>query len=48
MTPFDPIPGRDPRLVAWARAFRRAGWPLHHVAELFDLPTATLIEAGVR
>ena len=44
---FDPIPGRHPRLAAWAQAFRRAGWPLRQVAALFDIEPSTLTDAGV-
>lgn len=44
---FDPIPDRHPRLVAWARAFRAADWPLREIARLFDIERADLIEAGV-
>lgn len=44
---LDPIPGRHPRLAAWARAFRRAGWPHRQVAALFNLEPSELTEAGV-
>lgn len=51
MTPttpaFDPIPGRHPRLPAWAQAFRRAGWPLRRVATLFEIEAQALVDAGV-
>ena len=48
MTILDPIPGRHERLTIWARAFRRAGWALRAIADLFDIEPAQLIEAGVR
>lgn len=44
---FDPIPDRHPRLVAWAAAMRRAGWPLREIAHLFSIDRGELIEAGV-
>ena len=47
MSVFDPIPSRHPKLVIWARAFRRSGYSLRRVAELFDIDAAQLVEAGV-
>ena len=47
MTGLDPIPDRHPRLLAWASAMRRAGWPLPLIAGLFDIDRGALIEAGV-
>lgn len=47
MSAFDPIPGRHPRLPVWAQGFRRAGWPLRRIAELFDVEPVQLIDAGV-
>ncbi len=47
MPPIDPIPGRHPRLVAWARGFRRAGYSLGRVAQLFNIDVAELRDAGV-
>lgn len=44
---LDPIPGRHPRLPAWAAAFRRAGWPLARIAALFDIEPSTLTDAGI-
>lgn len=44
---LDPIPDRHPRLLAWARAFRRAGWPLRQIADLFEIDRKVLVEAGV-
>lgn len=48
MRALDPIPGRNPRLVAWAEAFRRGGWPLRRVADLFDIDPTHLKDAGVQ
>lgn len=48
MSAFDPIPGRHPRLAAWAQAFREAGWPLRQVAALFQIEPVELIDAGVK
>lgn len=48
MSVLDPIPDRHPRLVVWAAAFRRAGYSLRRVAELFDIDQTTLIDAGVQ
>ncbi|WGM45272.1 hypothetical protein KOAAANKH_00133 [Brevundimonas sp. NIBR10] len=45
--PFPVIPDRHPRLPAWARAFRRAGWPLRQISALFEIDRGALIEAGV-
>lgn len=45
---LDPIPGRHPRLPIWAAGFRRAGWSLAKVAQLFNLDPAELRDAGVR
>lgn len=45
---FDLIPGRHERLPAWALAFRRAGWSLRAIADLFNIEPAQLVEAGVR
>ena len=47
MPPLDPIPGRHPRLVAWAAAFRRAGYRLARVGQLFNIDVAELRDAGV-
>lgn len=47
MRAFDPIPDRHPRLVAWARAFRAAGYTLRDVAKLFNADRGELIDAGV-
>ncbi|WP_374600500.1 hypothetical protein [Brevundimonas sp.] len=47
MRALDPIPERHPRLVIWASAFRRAGWPLRRIAELFEIDPAELAEAGI-
>lgn len=47
MSALDPIPGRHPRLPAWAAAFRRAGWTLAQVAALFDIDPVELRDAGV-
>ena len=44
----DPIPGRHPRLTAWAQAFRDAGWSLRVIAALFDVEPVELTDAGVR
>jgi len=44
---FDPIPGRHPRLIAWIASYRAAGVPLRRLADLFDITTAELVEAGV-
>lgn len=44
---FDPIPGRHPRLVAWAVGFRRAGYPLREISRLFNVDLGDLVEAGV-
>ncbi len=44
---FDPIPDRHPRLIAWIAGYRAAGVPLRRLADLFDITTAELIEAGV-
>lgn len=46
--PFDAIPGRHPRLPAWAAAFRRAGWSLRAIAALFNLDPVELTDAGVQ
>lgn len=48
MTAFDPIPGRHPRLPAWAAHFRRAGYPLRTIAKMFDVEPVELIDAGVQ
>lgn len=47
MRALDAIPGRHPRLTAWAQAFRNAGWPLRTVAALFDVEPVELTDAGV-
>lgn len=47
MAGLDPIPGRHPRLVVWAKAFRRAGFPLAKVAQLFNAEQSELRDAGV-
>lgn len=47
MAILDPIPDRHPRLVAWAAAFRRAGYSLRRIADLFEIDPTTLIDAGV-
>lgn len=46
--PLDPIPGRHPRLAAWARAFRRAGYAPRTIAALFNLDLAELADIGVK
>lgn len=47
MSVLDPIPDRHPRLVVWAAAFRRAGYSLARVADLFNIDATTLRDAGV-
>lgn len=47
MDGFDPIPGRDPRLIRWCFQFRRAGYSIRAVANLFNVSVCELIEAGV-
>lgn len=47
MRGFDPIPDRHPRLLAWAVAFRAAGYTVREIAKLFDADRGALIEAGV-
>lgn len=44
---FDIIPDRHPRLIVWAKAFRRAGYPVGRIALLFNVDATTLIDAGV-
>ncbi len=44
---FDRIPGRHPRLLVWASAFRRAGYPLRRIADLFEIEPATLVDGGI-
>lgn len=44
---LDPIPDRHPRLVVWAAAFRRAGYSLRKIAELFEIDPTTLADAGI-
>jgi len=46
--PIDPIPGRHPRLPAWAHAFRRAGYSRPAIAALFDLDLAELADMGMK
>jgi hypothetical protein len=48
MAVFDPVPGRHPRLAAWAQGFIRAGWTLRAVAALFNVEPVELTDAGVR
>lgn len=48
MTHLDPIPDRHPRLIVWAVAFRRAGYSLPRIADLFNIDATTLRDAGVR
>lgn len=45
---FDRIPGRNPRLLSWAAGFRKAGWSLKTVADLFDIEPSVLREAGIK
>ena len=47
MSIFAPIPDRHPRLVVWAAAFRRAGYSLHRIAQLFEIDPTTLSDAGI-
>lgn len=47
MSVLDPIPDRHPRLVVWAAAFRRAGYSLRMIAQLFEIDPTTLIDAGI-
>ncbi|WP_438852462.1 hypothetical protein [Brevundimonas nasdae] len=47
MQAFDPIPDRHPRLLAWAIAFRAAGYPAREVARLFQVELGSLVEAGM-
>lgn len=47
MVVLDPIPDRHPRLVVWAAAFRRAGYPLRKIADLFEIYPSTLTDAGI-
>jgi len=44
---FDQIPGHHPRLMAWAHAFRRAGYEPRAIARLFNCELGVLIEAGL-
>ncbi|EDX81860.1 hypothetical protein BBAL3_3017 [Brevundimonas sp. BAL3] len=44
---FDPIPDRHPRLLIWIQHYRADGVPLRRLADLFDITTAELVEAGV-
>lgn len=48
MQAFDPIPGHHPRLLAWAIAFRAAGYPAREIARLFQVELGVLIEAGMK
>lgn len=48
MTALDPIPGKHPRLLVWAQAFRSAGWSLRTIAALFNVDVVELTDAGVR
>lgn len=45
---FDTIPGRHPRLVAWAIGFRKAGYPAKTVADWFGIELSLLVEAGMK
>lgn len=45
---LDPIPGRDARLVGWCQAFRRAGYSIRAIADLFNITVCDLVEAGVQ
>lgn len=44
---LDPIPDRHPRFVVWCQQFRRAGYSVRAIANLFNATVGDLIEAGV-
>lgn len=48
MRTLDAIPDRHPRLIVWDAAFRRAGYSLARIADLFDVDATTLTDAGIR